>query len=98
MIHIEKHTTLNKSFDFNTSELNMRVDYDDVNHAEVDAAVQQLQEILRTHWNPERHKELLKVEVMKTWEANEYGLQKDYEEEGGLEGYLRDNGVSATHN
>lgn len=35
----------------------------------------------------------LNFKNMKVWEKNEYGLQNNYDEEGGLEGYLADHRI-----
>ncbi len=92
-VNIEPHSTINKRFDITTEHLCLMVDYDDVNHMEVDAAVLVLKEIIEKHWDKELYKKLYKEQVIKTWEKNEYGLQSYYDEEGGFHGYLRDHGI-----
>lgn len=91
-VYIEDHSTINKSFEVTIDELSLRVDFDDVNHAAVDAAIKQLKKIVEKHWNDEKHRKFFKKELMKIWNENEYGLQNDFDDEGGLEGYLRNNG------
>lgn len=93
-VSIEPHDTCDKRFDVTTDHLCLMVDFDDVHHAEVEAAVLQLKKIIEDHWDDELHKKLYKEEVMKVWNANEYGLQSDYDDEGGIEGYLRDHGIN----
>ena len=92
-VSIEPHNTINKRFDVITEHLRLMVDFDDVNHAEVDAAVLQLKKIIEENWDAELHKELYKEHIMKIWEKNEYNLQSDYDDEGGLAGYLADHGI-----
>lgn len=87
-ISIQNHTTLNKLFEVRMGEVRLRVDYDDVNHSEVDATIKQLKEIIEKHWDDEKHREYFKQELMRIWNENKYGLQGDYDEEGGLAGYL----------
>jgi len=92
-LNIEEHTSTYKSFMVYTEHLSLKVDYDDVNQPDVDAAIQQLRAIIEKHWNPETHTELFRKEVMKIWIANKYDLQSDYDDEGGLEGYLANHGI-----
>lgn len=94
-VTIQHHCTLDKRFDVTTEHLCLMVDFDDVNHPEVDAAVQQLKKIIEEHWDAKLHKKLYKEEIMKVWEKNEYGLQKHYDDEGGLAGYLADHGINS---
>lgn len=89
-VNIEPHNSINKRFDVDTDHLSLKVDFDDVNHAEVDAAIQQVKKIIEENWDYELHQKLYKEEVMKIWNANEYGLQSDYDDEGGLKGYLEE--------
>lgn len=91
-VYVEKHTTINKRFDIIINELRMFVDYDDVNHAQTDADIRQVKEIVDKYWNYSKQKEYLKEEIIKTWEKNEYDLQSDYDDEGGFEGFLKGHG------
>ena len=93
-VKIESHTTIDKRFDVETKYLNFMVDYDDVNHAEVDAALLQFKKIIEENWDENLHKELYKEELMKVWNTNEYGLQNGYKEEGGLNRFLKDNAIN----
>ena len=91
-VKIQEHDGVDKSFDLeDVPYLDVTINYDDVNHPEVDAAVKVLKKIIDDHWNETLHRKYFKEELMKQWEANEYGLQKDYE--GNLEDYLADYGV-----
>jgi len=92
-VNVEKHSTTDKSFTITTPHLNIKVDYDDVNHCEVDAAIETLQIILEKFWNEEFFLNVKKKVIMKVWHKNENHLQQLYEEEGGLEGFKRDNGI-----
>lgn len=92
-VNIENHNSISKRFDVNTDHLSLRVDFDDVNHAEVDAAIQQVKKILEENWDAELHDKLYKEEIMKIWNSNKYDLQSDYKDEGGLRGYLEGHGI-----
>jgi len=92
-INVEKHTSTAKRFTITTPHLNMKVDYDDVNHNEVDAATETLQFILENFWDEEFFINAKKRLIMEEWHKNEYGLQQLYEEEGGVDGFKRDNGI-----
>ena len=90
-VNIELHNSISKRIDVRTDHLSIKIDFDDVNHAEVDAALRQLKKIIEINWDTELHDELYKEEIMKIWNANEYGLQSDYDD--GLEGYLERHGI-----
>jgi len=93
-IYIEPHDGVNKSFDFIIPDrLAAQIDYDDVNHAEVDAAAKVLKDIVEKYWDEELFKKYHRKEVMRIWRENEYGLQDDYE--GILKDYLADNGITS---
>lgn len=90
-ITIDPHDGIDKSFGVKILELDLyfEVDYDDVNHTEVDAAIKMLRDILMPiQFNPIKFKEYYKEELMKTWNDNRSGLQEDYES---LEDYLEQN-------
>ena len=63
-------------------------------HEEVDAAIQQLKEIVEKHWDDNKHNEYYKQELIKIWQKNEYGLQDDYKDNGGFKTYLTYHGFS----
>lgn len=48
---ISKHDRLDKFFLIETDHLKMKVDYDDVNHIEVDAASKLLEKIITEYWD-----------------------------------------------
>ena len=48
---IEPHTTIDKRFLIEETGNHLLVDYDDVNHAEVDQAARKLVKILNEHWD-----------------------------------------------
>lgn len=91
VMDVSSHSKYDKSFMVHSKHLQLEVDYDDVNHAEVDAAVEQIRRIVAKHWNPEVHKQLLKEILMAQWNKNESNLQNDYE--GNVEDYLKSNGL-----
>lgn len=64
---IENHTTLDKKFGFYNSNIYFNVDFDDVNHEEVDAATQYIQQILNQHWDQEEFKKIYKDKMIQTF-------------------------------
>ena len=78
-VRIEEHSYLSKSFEmYFPHDVRVYVDYDDVNHEEVNATVETLKEIVEKHWDEKVFKEKLKIKVMELWNKNEYDLQSDY--------------------
>lgn len=51
LFKIEPHTTIDKRFNIVNDEITLIVDYDDVNHKEVDKAARKLVKILNEHWD-----------------------------------------------
>lgn len=76
---IEPHTTIDKSFSIRNSYIYMDVDYDDVNHAEVDVAADMVKNILEKYWDESQFKNNLKQRMIDIWKENRYNLQDDYE-------------------
>ena len=89
--YIEDHSGIDKSFEFSFEHFYAQVDYDDVNHPEVDAATKLLAKIIEQHWNEEEFKKLFKEEVINIWNKNEYNLQDDYVS---LEEYLKEHEIN----
>ena len=83
------HTMVDKSFDFSNGVVSMDVDYDDVNHAEVDAGIELMTEILNEHWNDEEFKRRYKDKVIEQWYKYERG-HSDFEN---MEEYLLNYGI-----
>ena len=81
----EKHNRYDKSFGFGNSHIYMWIDYDDVDHNTVDAALEVMKEVLNKHWDENLFKEKLKEKAIDRWNENKYGLQDDFES---LEEYL----------
>ena len=92
-VKIEKHSTIDKSFEILFPYLAVYANYDDVNHAEVDAAAEVVKSIVDKYWNEDLFKEKLKERVLKEWQENENNIQEDYFTEGGFDGFLRDRGL-----
>lgn len=67
----------------------MQVEYDDVNHPEVDAAARVIKTIIEKHWDENEFQAEYKKELLELWEKNEYRLQDDYENK---EDYLYQHG------
>jgi predicted RND superfamily exporter protein len=82
---IEEHSTIDKSFGFGNDNIYMYIDYDDVDHIRVDAALETVKYILNTFWNEDMFKDELKKRALKQWFDNEYNLQSNYES---IEEYL----------
>lgn len=91
MFKINKHNKWDKFFFMSNPHIHMEIDYDDVNHAEVDAATDVVLEILNKHWSEELYKKRYKEILIENWERNEYNLQSDFED---LDDYLRNYGVT----
>lgn len=86
---MDDHSGYDKSFYLWAPHLCLEVDYDDVNHDEVDAATQHLMEIIKEHWNEDVYNKYYLVQLKLKWEENAYNLQKDYDS---LEDYLKQHG------
>ena len=90
-VFMEEHNGIDKRFEMHfPHDLCAYIDYDDVNHPEVDAASKVLKEVIEKYWDEDRFKEFYKEEVMKVWNENEYDLQSDFES---LEEYLENYGL-----
>lgn len=90
-IRVEEHNGCDKSFGVTIGYgLYVRVDYDDVNHAEVDAHTKHMVEILEKNWNEDVANIYYQDELIKQWNLNEYGIQDDYED---LQDYLIQHGA-----
>lgn len=64
MFSIEKHSTIDKKFEFSNEYVSMQVDYDDVNHIEVDVAIEYIKEILDKNWNNKLFEQRLKEKAI----------------------------------
>lgn len=64
MFSIEKHSVIDKKFEFSNEYVSMQVDYDDVNHIEVDVAIEFIKEILDKNWNNKLFEQRLKEKVI----------------------------------
>jgi hypothetical protein len=62
IVKIEQHTQFDKDFEVTVGEaLSMRVDFDDVHHAQVNKEIKKMKAILDDHWN-DAHYNLAKGE------------------------------------
>jgi len=61
---IEDHNHFDKEFGLYNDVVEMRVDYDDVNHDEVDVAAEYIKKILNEHWNEEEFRNLLRIRLI----------------------------------
>lgn len=84
-LKINEHTTIDKYFWITSNRFAAKVDYDDVNHPETDAAIEVLAKIIKENWDEELFQTKYREKVMKIWNDNKYNLQSDFES---LEDYL----------
>jgi len=76
---IEPHSQSDKCFQMSNDHIYMEIDYDDVDHAETDAAAECVRQILNAHWDEDLYKKLYREELMRIWNENKHNLQSDYE-------------------
>jgi hypothetical protein len=86
---IEGHDRIDKSFMVYNDHITLNVEYDDVNHVEVEAAIEHIKEILDKHWDESVYDQKYKENILKVWYLNEYNIQDDYD--NNIEEYLNDN-------
>lgn len=78
-VTIEKHTSVDKFFDFNVEdELCMRVENDDVDHATVDAMVETCAEAIRKHFDYDLFETKQREFQKKRWDSDK-DLREDYD-------------------
>ena len=87
MVKIENHSTIDKSFEVSTDHLSMIINFDDVNHEEVEAATIILKELIEMYWDEDSFKSVYKQQLIKRWVKDKY-LQEDYQYN--LDNYLKD--------
>lgn len=88
-LKIDNHTTIDKYFWIKSNRFAAKVDYDDVDHPETDAAIEVLAKIVEENWDEELFRNKYKEKVMEIWNKNEYSIQSDFES---LEDYLSNYG------
>ena len=86
-VEIEKHSKIDKSFKLSTEHLSMKVDFDDVNHQEVEAATLILKQLIEKYWNKEEFEIEYKKQLIKRWNDDKW-LREDYQDD--LDMYLND--------
>lgn len=87
----EQHDKLDKSFGVSFGDdLYIRVDYDDVDHTKVDAAIDYLTSLVTDKWDNKEFEVFYTKHLNDEWNKNEYGLQKDYDS---LEDFLSQHGI-----
>jgi len=86
--NIQEHTQVDKSFTLKLEDLGFLVffDYDDVDHAEVDAVALHLKEIIEANWDSYQYQNLFQRELIKIWDNDKY-LREDFEND--MEAYLK---------
>lgn len=95
-VNIKPHSELDKKFKVTIGNvLCIYVDYDDVNHAETEAATNYLQSLIEKNWNDEHFQAFYKAQLLIEWDANKYSLQDDYE---GINDYLEQHGFPPPNN
>ena len=78
-MNIERHSAIDKSFEMNSKYINFNVDYDDVNHIEVDTAAEIISELVDKYWDEKEFRKRLQLKAIEVWNKNEWNLQSDYE-------------------
>jgi hypothetical protein len=68
---MEEPDSINKSFEIRSDKISMDVNFDDVNHPEVEAAAETIVAILNKYWNRKLFKENLKRILEKEWKEDE---------------------------
>ena len=76
---IQPHDHLNKWFMIYMPHITLKVDYDDVDQQETDAAVEVLKEIIEKHWSESLYKEKYKEKLLKNWNDNETNVQMEHD-------------------
>lgn len=90
---IEAHDGVFKTFEIrdNKAQISIWIDYDDVNHPEVDAMARVIEDVLNAQFKydtqKEKFKQYYKEELTKLFNETKY-LQEEYES---LEAYLEEN-------
>ena len=75
---ITDHRAIDKDFGLYNHAISMQVDYDDVQHTEVDVAAIYVQKILNAHWNENEFKNFLKDRLLCDWKDNVDDIQSAY--------------------
>lgn len=83
--NISKHDLYDKFFFLKGEHIFMEVEYDDVNHAEVDAASELVAKILNEYWDEDTYHEIYREKLIEIWNKNQNNLQDDFD---GLVDYL----------
>jgi hypothetical protein len=83
---IEDHNSWDKSYGIVADEIYLSVDYDDVNHPEVDAAAKTIVEILNKFWDRELFLKNYKEMLEKQWNEDTH-LREEYPD---LADYIKD--------
>lgn len=68
---IEDHDGIDKMFGVGNDHIWMYVDYDDVNHTEVDAAVHVMKKIMEEHWDEKLYEAIYMEMVLDNWNKQE---------------------------
>lgn len=78
-VTIQEHDGMDKFFDMTIGdgELRMEVDYDDVDHATVDAMAETVAEIIRKNWDSELFEQKQREHQRKRWDKDEH-LRAEY--------------------
>jgi hypothetical protein len=75
---IDDHSSFDKEFELYNHAISMQVDYDDVEHSEVDAAALYIQKLLNDHWNDEEFMAFYKCQIMADWNDDVDRIQSEY--------------------
>lgn len=75
---IDDHSGFDKEFALGNHVITMNVEYDDVDHTEVDAASLYVQKLLNDHWDEAEFKNFYKCQIMTEWTDNVDDIQSEY--------------------
>ena len=81
---IEEHNRIDKRFRFGNGRISMLIDYDDVDHSEVDAMLRTIKSVLEDNWDQKLFLNNLSEELIKHYHENP-DIAEEY---GSLERYL----------
>lgn len=85
-VYIEKHSTVDKSFEFNIDDVwAAQVDFDDQDHICVEAATLYLRDVILNHWKRNEFNAYFKALLKKEWK-NDKELQEEYPD---IQDYLK---------
>ncbi len=86
-VNIDNYNECDKSIYLNANHFSMEIDYDDVNHDEVEASVELLKQIIEKHWDEKLFKKIYKEKAILRWNSDKY-LREEFDDN--LDNFLKD--------